>query len=223
MEIVKNTYFDVNAFFRFGYQITSIDKPYADILLERIRSQNFFDANQERAGWSDPKVTHWEGDSLPSEFHHYWNHLSNSAYFSYFRENWGPFSQGLPMSNHFSVGNGMAWHADLNDGSFMTTMLYLTADEFRIEDGGFLTVGIKKGPMIVPLDLVLPSHGVLVTVNNLNPHFQHKVMPLVSDKERYTVMCHFGYVDPSLHSRSKTHTMFSTKGATLGRSSGKTR
>jgi hypothetical protein len=215
MEIVNNTHFDLNQFFKDGYVISSVDKIFCDEILRIIRKENFVKANQEKYGWKDPLVLHWEKDTQPSLFHYYWNYLSSSEYFSFFIKNFGDFSQGLPMSNKFKNGEGMAWHSDYLDGSFMTTMLYLTQDTYTITDGGYLSVGIESSEKIFTLNTILPQHGTLVCVNNLNPIFKHKVNPLVCDKERYTVMCHFGYVDPSLHSKTKPHVMFSTKAAKL--------
>jgi hypothetical protein len=215
VEIVNNLNFNINQFFKDGYAVSSIDKNFCDEMLKIIRREQFFKADQEQVGWKDPMVLHWEKNNQPSLFHYYWKYLSSSNYFSFFRNHFGDFSQGLPMSNKFKDGDGMAWHSDYLDGSFMTTMLYLSKDFYSITDGGYLSVGVESNNKVFTLNTILPQHGTLVCVNNLNPIFKHKVNPLVCTKERYTVMCHFGYVDPSLHSRYRKNVMFSTKAAKL--------
>jgi hypothetical protein len=217
MEIVTSLKLDIKKFFSEGYTVAAVDQAFADDLLQNIRLKDFSCSVQERAGWKDPKVAHWEHGN-PSIFHLYWSYLSSSSYFTFFHRHFGTFSQGLPMSNRFSSGEGMAWHGDYYDGSFMTTMLYLSGDSYTEEDGGYLSLGMRlsfDSEEVFEIDKVLPNHGTLVVVNNLNPMFQHKVTPLVSNKERFTVMCHFGFIDVSKFSVGRPHTMHSTVGANL--------
>lgn len=207
---------NLNSFFRKGYAVTRVSSELASYLHNVVENQPFVEGDGFYASenFGAPLISRWESQFIiPSEnktapelLNTFWQKAARSPYFSWFADNFGGFSQGCPMINYFRKGDGMVWHTDSLDGTFMTNCLYLTKDVFTLEDGGYLGVG--KGSLTedgIPntteslcLDNLLTNHGVLVSINNLDPSNIHRVAKLLADKQRLTLLFHFGYVETTV-------------------------
>lgn len=199
---------DLNSFFGLGYAVTQISTELADFLLKIVENQPFVDGDGFYAGegFGAPLISAWESQFIvpsenkfaPDALKTFWQQAARSPYFSWFQENFGEFSQGCPMVNNFRKGDGMVWHTDSLDGTFMTNCLYLTRDIFRSEDGGYLGLGIDSGDELWEDDHILTNHGTLVSINNLSPLGRHRVEKLTVDKQRLTLLFHFGYAETTV-------------------------
>jgi len=200
---------DLNSFFRKGYAVTRVSQATADFLLTCVENQPFVEGDGYYASesfgaplisrWEAPFIIPAENKTAPNALNTFWMEAAQSPYFSWFRETFGDFSQGCPMINYFRQGDGMVWHTDGLDGTFMTNCLYLTKDIFDLEDGGYLGVGrgewMDTSKPIQSFNKILTNHGVLVSINNLDCSNLHRVEKLLSDKQRLTLLFHFGYAE----------------------------
>ncbi len=216
LKLQINDTFDIHKFFKDGYAVTRIDLEVADYFLEQVRSQVYVtgDGYYASAGYEAPLISKWEAshtltaynEEAPKIFKTFWEGLSNSKYFNCFTEYFGPFSQGSPMINNYAKNSGMVWHSDSYDSTFMTNILYLTKDVFDETDGGYLGIGKAKlnrhggidEKTIEEIDRILPNHGIMVTINNLDFTKLHRVEELKVKKERYSLLCHLGYMEHTL-------------------------
>ena len=217
VDFTINGAIDLNSFFKKGYAVTQIDKNLADFLLGQVSAQPFVEGDgfyaSENFGapliseWESPYIVPTENKEAPNALKEFWTQSARSPYFSWFAKNFGDFSQGCPMINHFRKGDGMVWHTDSLDGTFMTNCLYLSKDVFHYEDGGYLGVGrgtLKEGGVpdisrsIKCFDRILTNHGTLVSINNLDISNLHRVEKLLADKQRLTLLFHFGYVETTV-------------------------
>jgi hypothetical protein len=207
---------DLNSFFRKGYAVTQINKALADFLLRHVVTQSFVEGDGHYASenfgapliseWEAPYIVPSENLSAPVILNEFWKQAAASPYFSWFSKTLGAFSQGCPMINKFRRGDGMVWHTDSLDGTIMTNCLYLSDDVFDIADGGYLGVGrgsLSNGvpdtsKLIECFDRILTNHGTLVSINNLDISNLHRVDELLADKQRLTLLFHFGYVETTV-------------------------
>jgi hypothetical protein len=208
--------FDINGFFRRGFTVTEIEKEAADFYLAEVEKQPFVEGDHFYASenFGAPLISKWESTHIvpshnreaPSVFKKFWDDLSGHSYFEWFTKNFGPFSQGSPMINQYRKNDGMVWHTDSYDATFMTNILYLSRDNLSLEDGGYLSVGrcslnehgvVDKDTIIHYAD-ILPNHGVLVTVNNIDHTTLHRVAPMAVSKQRISLLCHLGYAEQTL-------------------------
>lgn len=207
---------DINSFFRKGFATAQLPKDQADFLLALARAQEFVPGDGFYAGdnfdaplitaWEEYKVIPSENLDAPTIFRQYWHDLATSPFLDWFHRSFGPFSQGCPMINYYKKDSGMVWHSDCNDASYITCCTYLTKDEFSVSDGGYLGIGDCKlneenqvqNSTVQLKERILPNHGVVVFVNNLDTTHLHRVERMLTDKERITLLCHFGYAENTL-------------------------
>jgi len=216
---------NINHFFNYGYAVSHIPLDLADCLLEAVRSQQYHvcDGTYKSSNLEAPLLASWDSALLPSKFLNgitpqifsdLNTHLRDLSFLNWFETNFGNFSQFSVMVNKFSKNNGMIWHNDHLDSTFLSVLIYLSKDTFSEEDGGFLELGkIYDTDLIVDarppahevqyLRKVIPNHGTVVLINNTKIDSVHKVEKLISDKERYTILCHFGYWENIAHKKRK--------------------
>lgn len=223
-------------FFTKGYAVTSIDLPLADELLERIKSQSFRHPDKKTTkehpnyhldsglfycdcvtefslpkGYGDntPKMgMGFQEESIPY-FNSFWDRVADQPYFSYFQKTFGKFSQLSKQMNYYSSpGEGLSWHTDHRDATFLTNIITLTENEFTEADGGYLEFGVAPidgssefiASKITSLGKAIPTHGTLITINNMVPGFLHAVPALTSFKSRYSLISQFGFSGNVMHS-----------------------
>jgi len=84
-------------------------------------------------------------------------------------------------------GSGnLDWHSDINDGTDILVLLYLTEEqEWNNYWGG--TIEFRKESDSKYYKLVQPLNGTMLIVNSTNPLMQHKVTPMLNrNVNRYT-------------------------------------
>lgn len=174
---------------------------YCDCVTEFSKPKGY-GANTPRMGMG------FREDSIPY-FNSFWDQVAAQPYFNYFRNNFGPFSQLSKQMNFYSEpGEGLSWHNDYQDASFMINIITLTDDNFEEADGAFLEFGKATlgesnqfiPESIKPVGKVIPKHGTLVTINNMVPGFLHTVAALTQPKSRYSLICQFGFSSNVMHS-----------------------
>jgi hypothetical protein len=115
------------------------------------------------------------------------------------------------MAHRYVTGDGMGFHNDVLDATWLLNLVYLVDHPFIEQDGGFLGVGrcmvnsectSIKGTESEILR-VIPSHGLMMTLNNRNPSVLHRVEKLVSNKVRRVLVCQMGYIESILYKESQ--------------------
>lgn len=144
--------------------------------LEEIRVQSF---NAEKKG--HPMVTFPKQDTCP-------------LLFEFFSERAKEVGKNLVFihANKFGFGDSAPWHNDLEDGTTHLGMLYLTSDNFDLSEGGVLHLGLKSGLEVIEVASLTPNAGNFILIDNTLPDLVHKVTPLLSHKERFSVVGFFG-------------------------------
>lgn len=210
---------NINDFFTKGFTLSRVRKDLADSLLVEARTQTFIENDgkyKEDPELIAPQTSNWESPFLPKRFanptpqlvQEIGHQIGTSERLHWFLQNFGNFSQSSFMVNRYRKGGGMVFHNDNFDGTFLSVLIYLTGGEYVPEDGGRLLIGsipdyecLKDARISDNSALredifgVTPTHGTAVIVNNLNPMFVHAVSQMRTEKERYTVLCHYGYFE----------------------------
>lgn len=145
-------------------------------LLEEIRSQKF---SEEKAG--HPEVTFPNRTTCP-------------LLFDFFSQRAKALGKNLVFihANRFRLGDSAPWHSDLEEGTDSLGMLYLTANEFDLKEGGLLQLGYKVGSEVLEISSLTPNSGNFVLLDNTDASLVHRVTPLLEPKERYSVVGFFG-------------------------------
>lgn len=213
--------FNLDHFFKYGYTVTHIDPSVANQVLEWIEAEKFkrvptdeiYTAYRkiDELGKSYPQM--WmEGSQHVQAFDriqwkkiysHFWSDVLQQEYFTWFRESFGMFSNFGMLAHKFSEGDELGWHRDQIEATYIGNILYLGDDDYTHGDGGYLRVGRVKlnerhTPRLETLEVVgeiLPIHGTLVTITNINPCILHDVVKLQVPKRRYTHACRFGFLE----------------------------
>jgi hypothetical protein len=206
--MLKNKTFDIQHYFEKGFTVNFLKEEESERLLEIIRQEKF---NQEsQLIETNPLIPIWDtgysnktsDNIVPSEFLNFWKKLAQEPYFDYFNLIYGDFSQFNVMLHKYEKDTGLNWHQDVHEGVHITNVLYLTDEKnWDLTWGGNLELGKwildERGwgviPSVVKTGEVLPNHGVLVSICNVVPLFCHKVNFLKQEKERYSLICRFGY------------------------------
>lgn len=223
--------FDLNTFFRDGYSITRLGKPTADRLLQIMDRQEYTDEDEPYGldnpssiafshTWGDmqhPKAPSWDKkeafNQAPLELQEFWNEAAKSDYFKWFTDLYGDFTHLTIMAHRYTKGDGMGFHHDVLDATWLLNLIYLVDEPFDEEDGGYLGVGrCIVNPDCVPIKgteteilKVIPTHGLMLTLNNRNPSVLHRVQKMVSDKVRRVIVCQMGYIESILHREALSH------------------
>jgi hypothetical protein len=232
-QIILNDSIDLNDFFNKGYAVSKINIDIADNLLKKIRNQKFnypsvISSDEHPVYHTDTGLFYCEcvtpftvpeGENLSSPqmgmgfaeddkpyFNDFWSNLSKENYFKPLTQHFGDFSQLSKQMMKYSKNDGLSWHYDFRDASFLINMIYLTEETFTESDGGYVEFGVCEytgeieKEKVIPTGKIFPNHGVMVTANNLNPNFVHRVPALKTDKKRYSLICQFGYSANVLYS-----------------------
>jgi hypothetical protein len=215
---------NINHFFNYGYSVSQIPVELADALLETVRKQNYSVCDGTyKSNLEAPLLASWNSELLPKTsnigetppiLESLQAILKEMGFLNWFEINFGVFSQFSVMVNKFSKNNGMIWHNDHLDSTFLSVLIYLSKDIFEENDGGYLELGriyntdyvMDARPPSEEVSLlrsVLPNHGTIVLLNNTQITSVHRVEKMISDKERYTILCHFGYWQNIVHKKRK--------------------
>lgn len=216
--------FNLNDFFKHGYTVTQLDVKLADQVLEWVEAEKF-DKLSQRVIYKDRAVEEEMGKSYPSlwtvdgeptqafdritwkeTYTNFWNEVLQDDYFSFFRKTFGNFSNFCMLGHEFKAGDELGWHRDLIESTYFGNILYLGDNDYTRDDGGYLRIGRTQLdstglPLIRSLKIVgevLPNHGTMVTISNMNPCILHDVVQLKNQKKRYTHACRFGFMENRL-------------------------
>lgn len=199
--------------FRDGIALETIDRAWADEILDQVRKQPFVKSQDygSQEGLA-PMITQWDSEqdrevtqalNCPAYFQALWHRIKESR-FPWIQNTFGKFTQGSVLINKYPKGHEMRWHSDTLDGTYIQTLLYVTSSEFLEDDGGYLEVGrcsvtehgvYDRLTPIQPVQTILPNHGVMVNILNTDPTLLHRVAKVQSTKERYTVVLRYGYLE----------------------------
>lgn len=223
--MLHDTHFDLNHFFKYGYTVTQLSPALADYMLRLIEAEKFKHVDQEEIYvtyrriasyhpeiakrypemWTENDVHVQAFDKIKWKdvYTHFWNDVLQQEYFSWFKSSFGVFSSFGMLAHKFNAGEELGWHRDLIEATYFGNILYLGDDDYTKDDGGYLRVGRvklddKNSPRLDTLEVlgeILPNHGTLVTVTNLDPCILHDVVKLQTDKRRYTHGCRFGFIE----------------------------
>lgn len=207
---------DLCNFFREGFYLRQLDPDTSTGLLEITRSTDFIKSEDYRdVGYKPPLIANWDDLNDPIVAAHncdprlreYWGLFRGML--SPLETLFGAFDTGSVLINKFPSGHGMNWHSDTVDTTFVQMLVYLTKDPFSRQDGGYLQVaegpvnenGVVDKTSLVSKQDILPNNGTIVVMNNLMPTMVHRVEPLVSLKERITVVFRYGFMANTLTRR----------------------
>lgn len=195
---------DADSLFSRGYSVTQIDSEVADSLLAVLRNQTF---NEHSGFYPDsvpPQVVSWSNQQTkaPSPISDFWRRLATSQFFHIFTLNFGDFSFFKMSAHRYELNQTLLWHHDFHEAVPVNNILYLSESKvISEEDGGCLQIGkwsIDRNGWGQQSDAVLqttivPRHGTLVTLFNMNPSICHAVTPLKAPYGRYSLICRMGY------------------------------
>ena len=203
-------------FYKLGYNISEIKPEIADRLLVEARALSY-QRESGNYGTDNHSSVSPEFDKTPEITTHttpyieaFWADFQKQ--FNFVTNHLGEFTHRRVMTHRYSRSEGMNWHFDVFDGTVALNILYLTKDKFEpwAGDGGALLVGrgevdSQGVPQLIEMlngyslvehyNSIYPKHGVVVTINNMNPTILHMVNRLNCSKERITMSCQFGYIE----------------------------
>jgi hypothetical protein len=217
--------FDLNSFFKNGFSITHLSKETADRLRTVIDEEVFEDEEDIYGldnpssvvfehtwkGLKHPQAPQWDKKSpfnkVPPELYDFWVETAKSSYFKWFTDLYGDFTHLTVMVHRYVRGDGMGFHNDTSDATWLLNLIYLTDEPFVIEDGGYLGLGrCVVDANCIPIRgteseiiKIVPEHGLMVTLNNRDPSLLHRVEKLISGKVRRVAVCQMGYIESVLH------------------------
>ena len=229
--------FNLDQFFRQGFTSTFIEKEKADELLGYMKAQKYVheddlytldnDASvalsKSWQGIVHPQCPEWDKkspfNSAPAVFRDFWFDAARSSYFKFFTDIWGDFTQQTVMAHRYVKGDGMGWHYDTTDTTWLLNLIYLTDQTWTKEDGGYLGVGrgritsdgIPKPETVQTVAEFIPQHGLLVTLDNSNPKVLHRVQSMTAEKERFVLVGQFGYIENTLSKEKRKHAQASVE------------
>lgn len=204
---------NVGDLFKRGFSVDHIEQERAVSILSELEKQTYVSSQDYRdPNLSAPMIADWDAindreviqvHNAPEPIRLVWELLGNSEQFRWFTDNFGKFSQGSVIVNKYRAGDAMGWHYDVPDSTLLQVLVYLGDADFTTEDGGELQVGkcvvnergIPLKDSIIPLESVLPNLGTVVTILNTNPTLLHRVLPLKNPKNRFTLVCRYGYLE----------------------------
>jgi len=139
--------------------------------------------------------------SYPEDLTDFWKEHVGAA-LARFNRIYGTFDYITMLAHRYRKGQGLGWHHDLTDSTWLNCILYLGDDDFTFDDGGYLEIGEtpidKEGlptSSVLSICKIPPKHGTIVLMDNRNPRLLHRVPALAVDKCRYTLSCQFGYLE----------------------------
>lgn len=137
----------------------------------------------------------------PPALSDFWEEFSSDQ-LGWFNKTWGPFDHRYLLAHRYQTGQSLGFHHDLSDSTVLNCIGYLGDSDFTEEDGGYLEIaecdvdseGLPKPKTVRTVRKILPNHGTVVVMDNTNPRLLHRVEPLKSSKNRFTLSCQFGYL-----------------------------
>lgn len=197
---------DIQRFFETGYFVTELPESEADRLLEDIRKEIWIEVAPDVEDYSNLIEKDYKNRYIAAHSMLRPNDLRES-YKRYQRE----FNEwAFPIIKHYKTANRillsalmgvkgyfMDMHSDVGDRCPFTVLLYLGEDLREHQDqGGNLNIfdvtadNPHENPRLI--EKIVPSHGKMVILNNLDPTIYHSVDEIKTDIRRYSILSSFG-------------------------------
>jgi len=199
---------DIKSLFKYGYCVTTINKEYADKVLNELKKETWIsvDRNDDdfaegvsEKGYTNRYVSA-QGVLRPNKVRNIYKKTADLI------QEWSrPVLDNFAMGDCFKVipfcgvnGYSMESHSDAGDRAILIAVAYF-GDDMAEEDGG--TLDFHKTNVAKHYDLslhhfhnrVIPSHGKVVIFNALSPLFYHSVNKLIKPGvRRYNLFINFG-------------------------------
>jgi len=194
---------NVDSLFNQGYAVNRIDLDVANILLDCLKSSVFENHGGFHSDHQPPTVVSWayQKEKTPTIICDFWKNLARSPLFDLFTINYGDFSHLQISAHRYLKNQTLLWHHDFHEALPINNILYLADHNINPDDGGLLEIGKWKADRngwgrqheVTKTVTILPEHGTLVTLFNMNPSIVHSVTPLKKDYGRYSLICRMGY------------------------------
>lgn len=198
--------FDINKFFKEGYFVSQIDKSTADNIFNDIEKEVWVYVKPEADEYSGKIEKDYKNRyvSLRSIL----NPMNHPRSYQAYQDKFNEWAKALLIEYktakrvHLSAlmglkGYFMDMHSDVGDRCPFTVLLYLGKDlDDDPQNGGNLNifeVNVKRpneNPVLV--ESIVPSHGKIVVLNNLDPTIYHSVDEIKTNIKRYSILSSFG-------------------------------
>lgn len=198
--------FDVNKLLVNGYFSSSINSHLADILLSEIKSEIYQEDVPDEPDYVGYEEKYYRDRFISKNDRHNQEARSplKTAIAKSIIEYQAPlirYYTGGADINRSNVtayegktGYMMDWHQDIGDRSITESIIYLSEKEWIPEYGGEIelseVVRNCEGKVIERnvMDVIPPIHGSFVILENLSPHFEHRVLPWKASHSRFSVI-----------------------------------
>lgn len=209
-----NEPFDINHLLMKGYFRSSISKVYADMLLREVKREHFQEDVPDEPDYVGYEEKYYQNRFISSVDRSNQSERSPiktmmaNAVIAYQKSLIRYYVGGsdLAHSNVTSYegkqGFMMDWHQDIGDRSITETVIYLCDQEWQPGFGGEIEIAEVErnaaGKIIErkTIEVIPPRHGDFVILENLSPHFEHRVLPWKCENSRYTVIVIAGILQP---------------------------
>lgn len=202
--------FDVYESDKYSSSVGEVSEPEFNVKLKnslKFDWENVVHPDIWIKGVNGPHISKKPFNDYPEIFKNFWQEVEESM--SWFTNIYGNFTHRYMLAHRYLENQSLGWHHDLSDSTWFNNILYLGDTNFNKDDGGYLSVcecsiddqGLPTEIVSVLAD-VLPNHGTLITLDNMNPRILHKVYPLMVQKDRFTLSCQFGYIDNILSKKN---------------------
>lgn len=198
--------FDVNKLSENGYFKSSIDIAYADMLLLEAKAQKFQEDTPDEPDYVGYVEKYYKDRYISALDRH--NQENRSPFKSFIADSIIKYQN--PLIRHYTGGSlventnvtvyegkpgyMMDWHQDIGDRSISETIFYLNEHPWLPEHGGEIEISEVKrdseGRVAERniVDKIPPRHGDFVILENLSPHFEHRVLPWNAPHSRFSVI-----------------------------------
>lgn len=198
--------FDVNKLSEHGFYKSSINRSFADMLLMEIKRERFQEDVPDEPDYVGYEEKYYKDryistvDRVDQNKRSPLKTVIASVVIEYQEALIRYYTGGkdIRASNVTSYegrkGYMMGWHQDIGDRSISETIIYLNDNEWLPEHGGEIEIseverdGDGKVVARKTLEIIPPKHGDVVILENLSPHFEHRVLPWSGEHSRFSVI-----------------------------------
>ncbi len=203
---------DVQKLYSKGYCVTTLEKKLADKILKQMKKETWIQVQPDASGLEDNFGEKYYSNRFMSAQSLLKPAVLKSPYRSFANrfKTWAePVLRRFESSSKVNLsafcgvtGYYMEPHTDVGDRAVFDVIAYFGDDISSESDGG--TLNMFKTNVHDPenrdnlelIEKIVPSHGMVVVLNNLSPIFYHEVTELVKKgAKRYQLIGNFGMLD----------------------------
>lgn len=201
----------VDTLYKQGHFVADLTDEYADLLLKQVKRETYVEVQPDVEGLDIFGDKYYEGRYIaarsllkPNDLRPAYQRFANQ--FNEWAKNVLNFYQA---KSHYNLsvfcgleGYKMDIHTDVGDRAIFDTIIFFGHDFSSHEDGGVLElykvpIGADEETEAVLVDQIIPTHGKIVVLNNLNPTLFHRVTEVKKKgAKRYQFVANFGMIDP---------------------------